>query len=189
MIVTLTGASGVGKTSIVREVLKDPRAFGGRVLISYTTRPPRESDLPGEYRHVSGEEFRAIRAEGRFLWTVDVHGVRYGTLKSSVLDALYAPQAISFMILVPDVLERLRVFGRTAMPNPPILSFYILSPSPAVLAERLTARGDEESAIARRLKDCERWDADAAASGIPYIVIENNGSLDDAVRLVRSHLH
>lgn len=200
MIVTLTGASGVGKTSIVRELLKDLCHIGGKVMISYTTRAPRESDLPGEYCYVSDAEFNVIRAEGRFLWTVEVHGARHGTLTGSVLGALFAsasdsvsssvsaPRVVSFMLLVPDVLERLWEFGRGIVPNPAITSFYVLAPPPEVLRARLLMRGDGAAAIDGRLRDCARWDEEAKTSRIPYIFITNDGPIARAVVAIRRRI-
>lgn len=196
MIVTLTGASGVGKSSIMKGALErlGPSA---RILESCTTRAPRPSDLPGEYRYLDPREFQAVRDEGRFLWTVEVHGASYGTPKIAVLDALTEPQrvayapSLSFMILVPDVLRILDAFVRRvcgADADHHLTSFFVLSPGPAELRARLAKRGDDETAVVRRLDDCIRWEAEARASGIPYIFIENSGPLDDAVRRVKSLL-
>ncbi|OGY97236.1 MAG: hypothetical protein A2128_01295 [Candidatus Liptonbacteria bacterium GWC1_60_9] len=190
MIVTLTGASGVGKSSIMKGALErlGPSA---RILESCTTRAPRPSDLPSEYRYLDSREFQAVRAEGRFLWTVEVHGASYGTPKIAVLAALSEPQRLSFMILVPDVLRILDAFVRNVMgadADHHLTSFFVLSPGPAELHARLVRRGDGEAAIVRRLNDCFAWEAEARASGIPYIFIENSGPLANAVRRVRSVL-
>ncbi|MBI2036807.1 MAG: hypothetical protein HYT14_00395 [Candidatus Liptonbacteria bacterium] len=162
-----------------------------RVLESYTTRAPRPDDLPGEYRYLNRREFQTVRDEGRFLWAVEVHGASYGTAKIAVLNALAEPQRLSFMILVPDVLRILDVFVRRvcgADADHHLASFFVLSPGPAELRARLAKRGDDEAAASRRVNDCFAWEAEARASGIPYIFIENSGPLDDAVRRVRSLL-
>ncbi len=54
-LISFTGVSGSGKSTIVRKLLEDP-AF--HIVTSTTTRPPRESDIHGEYEYVSPAEFR-----------------------------------------------------------------------------------------------------------------------------------
>src|SRR5258708_40128250 len=105
-IVTITGASGSGKTSVARELLKIiPSA---KLVLSITTRPPRESDLPDEYRtNVPLAEFEKRSQNNEFLWEVEAHGNRYGTLRASVNEALANPYP-SLMILIPNVLATLR---------------------------------------------------------------------------------
>lgn len=46
MIVTLSGASGVGKTTIERSLLK--RLANAEAVVSVTTRDRRDNDSPGE---------------------------------------------------------------------------------------------------------------------------------------------
>lgn len=72
MILTLTGASGAGKTTIAGELLKK-LPVDARMVPSYTLRKfrkPRSTDLPGEYKHVSRFRFWFLSTIGAFLWTV-----------------------------------------------------------------------------------------------------------------------
>ena len=48
-------------------------------------------------------------------------------------------------------------------------------------------RGDTSEAIQTRLQDVAHWKKQAASSGIPFVFIDNSGSLDETVRLVEEH--
>ena len=61
MILTITGPSASGKTSLARALrLQIP---GAVVLTSVTTRKPRPSDLPGEYKYETQEGFSKLKQE------------------------------------------------------------------------------------------------------------------------------
>src|SRR5690606_28128292 len=54
-LIVISGPSGVGKTSICDRLLEDPRF---RRVVTCTTRPPRETEVPGvDYHFLGREEF------------------------------------------------------------------------------------------------------------------------------------
>ena len=176
-IVTITGSSGAGKTSIIKRLLAQNSLF--KLVTSFTTRTARPSDLPGEYQcEVFAKTFEAWNKENKFLWLVSVHNNSYGTLKESV-DAALISSAISFMPIVPDVIQPLRDYADTKLTGR-VLSFYILSPPEEELRRRLKLRGEDDATIEKRVSDCKQWDEAARNSGIPYIFITNN-ELDHGV--------
>lgn len=171
-IITLTGASGAGKTTVAKELLKKKL----KLVTSVTTREPRESDLPGEYRYVTPKEFLAMKEREEFLWPkpdeeLPIHGKMYGTTKQDVDEALNAEHQ-SVMLLVPDVLDTLYEYALNR-----VWSFYILSPPEDALRARLEERGDKAEDIAKRITDCKMWDAEARKSLLPYTFINNNGTV------------
>ncbi len=174
MIVTISGASGVGKTTIEKGLLK--RLPNAEVVVSITTRDRRDNDNPREYRYVSKLWFICLNKLGAFLWTVNIHGNWYGTLRSSVERALKNYEDISLMILVPDRVKNLWDYAQKRGFEKFVLSFYILSPSPATLKKRLQDRGDNEFEIAKRIEDCRQWQnqVNADADKTPYIFIDNS---------------
>ena len=179
MVITISGSSGVGKTTIAQSLLK--RLSNAGMVVSITTRDKRDNDNPGEYRYVSNWQFNLLDKFGVFLWTVDIHGNKYGTLKWSVKNALKRYDNIFMMLLVPDRVKNLLEYARELGSEEFVASFYILSPSPEILKKRLQDRGDSEFEIAKRIKDCEKWDAEALASDSPYIYIRNDDKVENAV--------
>src|SRR5437763_477740 len=83
----ITAPSGAGKSSLINALLKEDPAL--KLSISYTTRPPRPGEADGrEYHFVDEAAFLAMREQGEFLESAEVHGNRYGTSKQVILDAL-----------------------------------------------------------------------------------------------------
>ncbi len=177
---TFTGFSGVGKTTLVKELLQDPQYA---LIPSVTTRNSRLSDLPGEYDYVTDLHFDWLKCWDAFLWGVSFAGNRYGTTYESIDAALKSPLS-SVMILVPHAVKELR--NHVSEDN--IKSFYICSPEEHILRARMERRGEMQDNIERRLKESKGWDEQAQKSGIPYIFITNNGTVEEAVELVRSYL-
>lgn len=93
-IISITGPSGVGKTTLARELLRTHPDWG--IVVSITTREPRPSDLRGEYRYISHEEFEEREAREEFIWAAEVHGIRNGTLFASIDEALEQEGAFSY---------------------------------------------------------------------------------------------
>lgn len=190
-ILTFTGASGSGKSSIAK-------SLGFPLVLSTTTRVPRPSDLPGEYEHLDSnyfeskyfesksfcsKSFDSVEARNDFLWIKEYGGNYYSTRYDSINRALSRPENF-IMILVPEVLPLLLDYAGKEK----VLPFYIRSPDEAVLRSRLEARGEQEDSIERRLKGSRDWDLQAEESGIPYIFITNNGTIEEAAEQVRKYL-
>ncbi len=169
-ILTLTGASGVGKTTIARAFLEQNPA--SKLMTSFTTRPPRDSDISGEYNCNLPLAFFENR--NKFLWVVQAHGNTYGTTKESVREALSSVMP-HLMILVPEVIPLLRTaVAELSSTDGAVAPFYVLSPKEKELARRLYARGETTSAVEKRVNDCTRWDKKALASDVPYLFLCND---------------
>jgi guanylate kinase len=91
MLVAVMGPSASGKSTLIARL----RAEAGLLpLKSYTTRPKRDSDVPGELVYVAPGEFWKMDDEGCFLWTVQPYGshYRYGTRVVDVNTALQSSE-------------------------------------------------------------------------------------------------
>lgn len=141
----ISGPSGAGKGTLVNKVMG--RRDGTWVSVSATTRSPREGEVDGEsYYFLSDEEFDTRIAEGDFLEWANVHGRRYGTLRSVVLEKL--EQGID-VILEIDPQGAFQV--RDNFPDAYLI--FIKPPSFEELERRLVNRGTETAEqIAARLE-------------------------------------
>lgn len=75
MLVILSGVSGSGKDTIKRELIK--RVDNIDTLPSYTDRPPRNNDIPGQtYNFVTKEEFERMIKDNE-LYEYSVHHKHY----------------------------------------------------------------------------------------------------------------
>jgi len=112
MIVTLTGASGVGKSTIGKWLRTFLVCFL-KPIQSLTTREPRESDPFDEYTYVSSEEFEKMKIEGKFIWEVCPHGTYYyGTTLESLQEARQNPDKVFLMILEPRSVKTLLLYAK-----------------------------------------------------------------------------
>lgn len=81
--VVLSAPSGVGKTTIARELMKRRGDVG--YSVSCTTRHPRATESTGvDYHFLSDAEFISRVNQSEFAEWAVVHGKRYGTLRSEV---------------------------------------------------------------------------------------------------------
>ena len=86
-IFLISGVSGAGKTTVMREVLKDS-SLNLKFLPSYTTRQPRDTDVQGEYLFVTKDEFERKVWSDMLLEYEKVHGNYYGIDKKMFFEVL-----------------------------------------------------------------------------------------------------
>lgn len=171
---TISGASGAGKTTLMESLIaRFPKKF--HAFESVTTREMRVTDKD-TYVHVSPEKFEEWKAEGKFAWSADIHGIRYGTTRQSIEEALHDRRTSIFPI-APDIVSKLQdIVGAEK-----VFSIYILSCPPHDLRKRLTERGDSAESIERRITDCSLWDERAKQSGLPFHFVANDGTVEDLI--------
>lgn len=169
MILTLTGASGTGKTTLANMLYQAlPNALP---LISYTTRKSRPTDLPGDYAFLSEQEFASMETHDDFLWTANVGETRYGTTKDSLRHALEDNSRIHVMILVPETVPNVHDFAKSIGMADQVKSFLFETPSSDVLRERMSGRGDDAESIQGRIETTGAFESKARATGISFIMI------------------
>ena len=155
-LVVISGPSGVGKSSILRQLLaRLPHLVPS---VSATTRPPRSGERDGtDYHFLSAEEFEKRRNAGDFLECCRVYGRQhwYGTLVAEVAPRLAAGE---WVVLEIDVEGTLSILQR----YPQAITIFVEPERPEQLDERLRGRGTETpEAMARRLEVALRELAEA----------------------------
>ena len=141
--IVISGPSGVGKGTIVKELLgADPTLIES---VSMTTRAPREGEIPGKnYIYVSRREFENRIAENDLLEYDEHFGEYYGTPRSFVERQLKEKS----VILEIDVVGGLN--AKRLMPD--TLLIFIKAPSEEEQIARLKGRGEPEGNIEERLR-------------------------------------
>ena len=141
----ISGASGVGKSTIIAKFLADhPEIY---FSVSCTTRAPREGEADGvSYHFIAREEFERRIAADDFLEYAQYVGNYYGTSGQIVEEKLAAGT---------DVLLDIEVQGAQKVKDksPEATLIFIIPPSFEELRRRLRARGtDSEEKIQDRLE-------------------------------------
>jgi guanylate kinase len=180
-VFVITGPSGVGKGSLIRELL--PRIPDLELSISATTREPREGEVDGrDYHFLSRAEFDQRVEREDFLEFATYSGNRYGTLRTEVQRRLAAGHSVVLEIEVQGARQ-----VRAAMRES--IQVFIAPPDPAVLRQRLDARGtDSPAAIDSRLEVAEQ--EMAAQDEFAYRVVNDDlgRAADDLEGIVRTEL-
>jgi guanylate kinase len=146
-LVVLAGPSGVGKSSVVRELRAQyPDLW---FSVSATTRERRPGEREGvDYHFVTRTEFDRMIADGELLEWADIHGGthRSGTPRTPIDDRL----AAGLPALVEVDLQGARALRGTM---PEAFLVFLCPPSWEALVERLVGRGTESpDIIDRRLR-------------------------------------
>ncbi len=176
LLVVLSGPSGVGKTTIVHEVI---RRLGGVFSVSATTRAPTANEVDGrDYYFVSRETFQRMIDADEFLEYATVFGKTwYGTPRKPVQEQL---ERGALMILDIDVQGGQQVKSRC----PEALTIFVEPPTEEELLRRLRSRRrEDEATIARRFAEAKVEMSAARTSGA-YDEFVVNDDLETAIETI-----
>lgn len=164
-LIVLSGPSGVGKSTVISELLSSRRDI--HFSVSFTTRQPRVGEEHGvNYNFVDREEFERMIRDNEFLEYAQYVDNYYGTSLKIIEEKLQAGV---------DVLLDIEVQGAAKVREkcPEAVCIFIIPPSIEELSRRLRKRNtDSEEVIAQRLakareecRECPKYD---------YLVVNDN---------------
>ena len=184
-IFALLGYMGVGKDTILKQVLKDMDDV--KPIISTTTRPMRKGETEGvEYYFIDDTEFfrrGTDFVEQRIYHTkVKENGVekeatwRYGIERAEL-------EKDDYLIVIVDSVGYKEL--KNYVGNGRIVPIFISAPQEELRARAL-ARGDLEAEVDRRLKDDYERFMDFRVRTVYHEVKNTNGRLEEAIKEVEN---
>ena len=173
-LLVVSGPSGVGKSTIDREVIA--RSNGQVVYsVSATTREPREGETDGQdYHFVSHEAFEAMIENNELLEHADVFGNYYGTPAAPAQQAIAQGKTV---LLEIDVQGGLDIAKRC----PEATFVLIVPPSDKELETRLRGRGTEDEQTVQARLNKAQWELATARNSGAYPTEIVNDTLETAI--------
>ena len=165
ILIVLSGPSGTGKDSILRELKNMRDDF--EISVSCTTRKPRPGEVHGkDYYFLTKSEFMNKVDAGDMLEWATFCDNYYGTPKHELENRLSEGLNIILEIEVQGAAHVIRNSSEA-------VSIFVLPPSVQVLKQRLKNRGlDSDKAIEMRTREAER--EISLAENYDYVVVNDD---------------
>lgn len=173
MLVVISGFSGVGKGTMVKELVSKYGNYA--VSVSATTREPRPGEVEGvSYFYKTDEEFERMIENNELIEHAGYVGHYYGTPRAFVEKNLGEGRDVILEIEVQGAMNIRKQYDNAVL-------IFVTAPSASVLRDRLAGRGTEtEEVINQRMRRA----AEEAKSADAYDYIVVNDNLEDCVETV-----
>ncbi|MCL5410576.1 MAG: guanylate kinase [Patescibacteria group bacterium] len=164
-IIAICGVGGAGKNSVMEIFKKYPDRFS--FFVSYTDRPQREDDIPGEsYHFISQEEFSKAINNNEFMeWEATRGEFRYGRKKEDLDKIIRSGQIPVMNIDVKGAVKFKKLYK--------VISFFIVPPSKEEALRRMIKRGtDSEEGVKDRIN---RYDLEMGYKDqFDYVIVNDD---------------
>ncbi|MDP4120126.1 MAG: guanylate kinase [Bacillota bacterium] len=164
LLIVLTGPSGVGKGTVLSELLKIDKNI--KLSVSATTRTPRTGEKDGcEYYFMSKKEFEKLIDDEGVLEYAEYCGNYYGTPRTPVFDMLNDGKDVILEIEVQGARQVRKSFKDC-------VSIFIMPPSHKELCKRLEGRGTEDKATVEKRMNAALSEIKEAVN-FDYVVVND----------------
>jgi guanylate kinase len=177
-VVIVSGPSGVGKSTICKEVVK--RLDNIYLSVSVTTRPKSEAEVDGQdYWFISEQEFQERIDKGLLLEHAEVFGHLYGTPSDKVEAAVKEGKNVILEIDVQGAKQALVIY-------PDAVMIFILPPTEKDLVERMDNRGREATEVAEKRLNGASSEIAAAWQYYKHMVINEDlqQAVDECIQII-----
>jgi len=168
MLIVISGPSGSGKGTIIKEVMKKiPDLL---YSVSYTTRPKREGEIEGkDYFFISKDEFEKLIDEDFFIEWAKVYDYYYGTGKEFVLNNLNDNRDVILEIEIQGAKKIREIYDKKN-----VIFIFIAPPDFKELEKRIMnrKRGETEEEIKKRMNFAKKEIEES--KNYDYIIINDN---------------
>lgn len=169
----ILGPSGSGKGTVIDFLRKE---FPDAIFpLSCTTRSPRPGERDGQvYHFLTKEEFQKKIASGELLeWAVVHHDNFYGTLKSSILNALIQGKTVIREVDMQGVKSIQKL-----LPADQVVAIFITAPSWENLKRRILGRSNISEEELKQREDSFKKEMEFSKQ-CDFVVMSEEGKIEE----------
>ena len=174
MLIIISGSAGVGKNTIINELLSEYNNL--TLMTTVSTRAMRPGEEQGRpYYFVTLDEFNAMVERGEMLETCPIHGNMYGSSRK-----ILEEKTAEGKVLIKDIDVEGTLNLKKLLPD--VVAIYLKPKSIDVLRERLIGRGEKDIDLRLRRYEYE----ESMAEHYDYVLV--NDKIEDTLAALREIL-